>query len=145
MRLSNAVVFVTGGAGFIGSAVVRHLLDETQAFVVNIDKLTYASNLDSIPQAAGHPRYRFVQADICDGPALRRLFAQYQPRYVMNLAAESHVDRSIDGPGEFIQTNIVGTFTLLQEALRHWQGLDRSAQIACTTWMLLRSLRAPIL
>jgi dTDP-glucose 4,6-dehydratase len=128
MRLSNAVVFVTGGAGFIGSAVVRHLLDETQAFVVNIDKLTYASNLESIPQAPGHPRYRFVQADICDGPALRRLFAQYRPRYVMNLAAESHVDRSIDGPGQFIQTNIVGTFTLLQEALRHWQALDRDAQ-----------------
>jgi dTDP-glucose 4,6-dehydratase len=128
MRLSNAVVFVTGGAGFIGSAVVRHLLDETQAFVVNIDKLTYASNLASIPQAKGHARYRFVQADICDGPTLRRLFEQYQPRYVMNLAAESHVDRSIDGPGEFIQTNIVGTFTLLQEALRHWQALDRGAQ-----------------
>ena len=128
MRMSNAVVFVTGGAGFIGSAVVRHLLDETEAFVVNIDKLTYAANLDSIPQADGHPRYRFVQADICDGPALRRLFAQYQPDAVMNLAAESHVDRSIDGPGEFIQTNIVGTFTLLQEALRHWQALDRGAQ-----------------
>src|SRR5450631_3141916 len=128
MRLSNAVVFVTGGAGFIGSAVVRHLLDETEAFVVNIDKLTYASNLDSIPQAQGHPRYRFVQADICDGPALRHLFAQYRPRYVMNLAAESHVDRSIDGPGEFIQTNIVGTFTLLQEVLRFWNGLKPSAR-----------------
>src|ERR1700676_1357795 len=128
MPLSNAVVFVTGGSGFIGSAVVRHLLEATQAFVVNIDKLTYASNLDSIPQAQGHPRYRFVQADICDGPALRLLFAQYQPRYVMNLAAESHVDRSIDGPAEFIRTNIVGTFTLLQEALRYWRGLDRAAQ-----------------
>src|ERR1700719_4579152 len=128
MRFRNAVVFVTGGAGFIGSAVVRHLLDETEAFVVNIDKLTYASNLESIPQACGHPRYRFVQADICNGPALRLLFEQHQPRYVMNLAAESHVDRSIDGPAEFIQTNIVGTFTLLQEALRHWQALDRGAQ-----------------
>jgi dTDP-glucose 4,6-dehydratase len=128
MGFRNAVVFVTGGAGFIGSAVVRHLLDATEALVVNVDKLTYASSLDSIPQASGHPRYRFVQTDICDGPALRRLFEQYRPRYVMNLAAESHVDRSIDGPAEFIQTNIVGTFTLLQEALRHWQALDRDAK-----------------
>jgi dTDP-glucose 4,6-dehydratase len=128
MRFRDAVAFVTGGAGFIGSAVVRHLLDETEAFVVNIDKLTYASNLDSIPQASGHPRYCFVQADICDGPALRQLFEQHQPQYVMNLAAESHVDRSIDGPAAFIQTNIVGTFTLLQEALRHWQTLDPDAQ-----------------
>ena len=89
---------MTGGAGFIGSAVVRHLLDDTEALVVNIDKLTYAANLDSIPQAPAHPRYRFAQVDICDGPALRHLFEQYQPQYVMNLAAESHVDRSIDGP-----------------------------------------------
>ena len=128
MRFRNAVVFVTGGAGFIGSAVVQHLLDETEAFVVNIDKLTYASNLDSIPQAAGNQRYRFAQTDICNGPDLRRLFEQYQPQYVMNLAAESHVDRSIDEPAAFIQTNIVGTFTLLQEALRHWRALDRGAQ-----------------
>jgi dTDP-glucose 4,6-dehydratase len=128
MRLSNAVVFVTGGAGFIGSAVVRHLLDETEAFVVNIDKLTYASSLDSIPQASGHRRYRFAQADIGDGPALRLLFAQHRPHYVMNLAAESHVDRSIDGPGAFIQTNIVGTFTLLQETLRYWRALDGGAR-----------------
>jgi dTDP-glucose 4,6-dehydratase len=128
MRFRNAVVFVTGGAGFIGSAVVRHLLDTSEAFVVNIDKLTYASSLDSIPQAHHHPRYRFAQADICDGPALRLLFEQYRPHYVMNLAAESHVDRSIDGPGEFIQTNIVGTFALLQEALRHWRALDGGAQ-----------------
>ena len=128
MLLDDAVVFVTGGAGFIGSAVVRHLLDATQAFVVNIDKLTYASSLDSIPQAGGHPRYRFARTDICDGPTLRRLFEQFKPSHVMNLAAESHVDRSIDGPAAFIQTNIVGTFTLLQEALRHWRALERAAQ-----------------
>jgi dTDP-glucose 4,6-dehydratase len=128
MRFRNTVVFVTGGAGFIGSAVIRHLLDDTEAFVVNIDKLTYASNLDSIPQATGNPRYRFAQVDICNAPALRRLFDQHQPRYVMNLAAESHVDRSIDGPGEFIQTNITGTFTLLQEALRCWRALGRAEQ-----------------
>jgi len=128
MRFRNAVIFVTGGAGFIGSAVVRHLLDETEASVVNIDKLTYASSLDSIPQAAGNQRYVFAQVDICNGPALRRLFEQHRPQYVMNLAAESHVDRSIDGPGEFVQTNIFGTFILLQEALRYWRGLDRAAQ-----------------
>jgi len=128
MRFRNAVVFVTGGAGFIGSAVIRHLLDDTQACVVNIDKLTYAANLDSIPQAAGNARYRFAQVDIGDAAALRALFEQHRPHYVMNLAAESHVDRSIDGPAQFIETNIVGTFTLLQEALRHFRALDVPAQ-----------------
>jgi dTDP-glucose 4,6-dehydratase len=128
MRFRGVVVFVTGGAGFIGSAVIRHLLDNTEAFVVNIDKLTYAACLDSIPQAEGNNRYRFACVDICNAPALRQLFDQYQPQYVMNLAAESHVDRSIDGPSEFIQTNVVGTFTILQEALRHWRGLDPVAQ-----------------
>jgi dTDP-glucose 4,6-dehydratase len=128
MRFRDAVVFVTGGAGFIGSAVVRHLLEDTQACVVNIDKLTYAANLDSIPQAGSHPRYRFAQVDICNGAALRHLFEQHQPHCVMNLAAESHVDRSIDGPAAFIETNVAGTFTLLQEALRHWRALDAAAQ-----------------
>lgn len=130
MRFKNETIFVTGGAGFIGSAVIRHLLSETGASVVNIDKLTYASTLNSIPQADGNARYRFAQIDICNGPELRVLFERFAPSHVMNLAAESHVDRSIDGPAEFIQTNIVGTFTLLQEALRYWRGLDASRQRA---------------
>ena len=128
MRFKETTFFVTGGAGFIGSALIRHLLDETEACVVNIDKLTYASNLNSIPHAEAHPRYRFAQVDICNGSGLQKLFDQHSPQYVMNLAAESHVDRSIDGPEEFIQTNIIGTFTLLQEALRYWRRLDQVAQ-----------------
>ncbi|WP_213773851.1 dTDP-glucose 4,6-dehydratase [Bradyrhizobium sp. dw_78] len=124
MRFKGSTIFVTGGAGFIGSAVVRHLLRDTHARVVNIDKLTYAANLNSLPDAVGNPHYAFEQTCIREGSALRKLFDKYQPDAVMNLAAESHVDRSIDGPGEFIQTNIVGTFMLLQESLRHWTGLS---------------------
>jgi len=123
MEFDGATIFVTGGAGFIGSAVVRHLLDHSGARVVNIDKLTYAANLASIPQAPGHRRYAFAKVDICNAAELRALFERHQPDAVMNLAAESHVDRSIDGPGEFIQTNVVGTYTLLQEALRYWRSL----------------------
>jgi dTDP-glucose 4,6-dehydratase len=121
---------VTGGAGFIGSAVVRHLLDHSAARLVNIDKLTYAANLASIAQARGHRRYAFAEVDICSGAELRGLFERYQPDAVMNLAAETHVDRSIDGPGEFIQTNVVGTFTLLQEALRYWRRLEAGRKSA---------------
>jgi dTDP-glucose 4,6-dehydratase len=117
------VILVTGGAGFIGSAVVRQWIGETDATVVNIDKLTYAGNLHSLASALHHPRHIFEQVDICDSRAVGRLFAEYRPDAVMHLAAESHVGRSIDGPGEFIRTNIEGTFTLLQGARAYWQGL----------------------
>jgi len=120
---SAGPILVTGGAGFIGSALIRHLLADSQAFVINLDKLTYAANLDSIPQAAGHARYRFERTDICNASELHRVLEKYQPVAVMNLAAESHVDRSIDGPGAFVQTNLVGTFTLLQTVLQYWRGL----------------------
>ncbi len=129
-QLRNITMFVTGGAGFIGSAVCRYLLDHTEVFVVNIDKLTYAANPSSIPQSPGHPRYAFEKVDICNGPSLRHLFDRYAPQAVMNLAAESHVDRSIDGPAAFIKTNIFGTFTLLQEALRYWRALDATQRSA---------------
>jgi len=124
MRFRDSTILVTGGAGFIGSAVCRYLLAHTSARVINIDKLTYAADLHNIPAAVDNPHYAFERADICNSLQLRRLFALYQPQAVMNLAAESHVDRSIDGPGDFIQTNVVGTFTLLQEALRYYRGLD---------------------
>ncbi|WP_067216960.1 dTDP-glucose 4,6-dehydratase [Marinomonas gallaica] len=123
-------LLITGGAGFIGSAVVRHLLTDTQYDVVNLDKLTYAGNLDSIPTELIHSRYTFEQVDICDGAALAKVFNLHQPDAVMHLAAESHVDRSIDGPGDFIQTNIVGTYTLLEAARRYWSGLSKDKQQA---------------
>ncbi|MCC8935209.1 dTDP-glucose 4,6-dehydratase [Bradyrhizobium sp. Arg68] len=124
MSQNRSTIFVTGGAGFIGSAVIRHFLDTTDVAIVNIDKLTYASSLDSIPQAAAQSaRYALATTDICDAAALQALFARYRPQAVIHLAAESHVDRSIDGPQAFITTNINGTFTLLQEALRHWRAL----------------------
>ena len=109
-------ILVTGGAGFIGSAVVRHIIQNTQNSVINLDKLTYAGNLESLTDVADSPRYAFEQVDICDRAELDRVFAQHQPDAVMHLAAESHVDRSIDSAGEFIQTNIVGTFNLLEVA-----------------------------
>ncbi len=115
---------VTGGAGFIGSAVVRHLIGEAGAETLNIDKLTYAGNLDNLASVAENPRYHFARVDICDGRDIREAINGFQPDVVMHLAAESHVDRSIDGPGEFIQTNVVGTFTLLQAALGYWRELD---------------------
>jgi len=123
-------ILVTGGAGFIGSAVVRHIINNTQDSVINLDKLTYAGNLDSIASVADNERYAFVQADICDRAALDKIFAEHQPDAIMHLAAESHVDRSIDSAGEFIHTNIVGTFTLLEAARAYYQTLpeNRKAQ-----------------
>lgn len=117
-------ILVTGGAGFIGSAVVRHIIEATQDSVVVVDKLTYAGNLESLAVIADSERYAFEQADICDRVALDRVFAQYQPDVVMHLAAESHVDRSIDGPAAFIETNVVGTYTMLEAARHYWQPLD---------------------
>jgi dTDP-glucose 4,6-dehydratase len=121
---------VTGGAGFIGSAVVRKLIGETEHEVCVVDKLTYAGNLASLAPVSRSNRYRFEQADIGDGERMKAIFADFQPDIVMHLAAESHVDRSIDGPAAFIETNVVGSFTLLQEALRHFRGLpeDRKAR-----------------
>ncbi|MDO7085035.1 dTDP-glucose 4,6-dehydratase [Pseudocolwellia sp. AS88] len=109
-------IFVTGGAGFIGSALVRYLINETEHNVINFDKLTYAGNLESLASVDSSDRYTFVQGDICDRKILDEVFKQHQPDYIMHLAAESHVDRSIDGPGEFIQTNITGTYELLEAA-----------------------------
>ena len=116
-------ILVTGGAGFIGSAVVRHIIRETDHRVLVVDKLTYAGNLDSLAPVSSDPRYVFLRADIADAPKMREAFETFQPDAVMHLAAESHVDRSIDGPGDFIQTNVVGTFTLLQSALGYWRSL----------------------
>lgn len=117
-------ILVTGGAGFIGSAVIRHLINETEHHVLNVDKLTYAGNLESLISVSDHPRYQFTQTDICDHVSLTRLFLEFQPDIVMHLAAESHVDRSIDRPAEFINTNIVGTYTLLEVARKYWQNLS---------------------
>ncbi|MDB4948252.1 MAG: dTDP-glucose 4,6-dehydratase [Gemmatimonadetes bacterium] len=115
-------ILVTGGAGFIGSALVRGLVAEGRG-VVTVDKLTYAGNLDSLASVLHDPLHAFEQVDVCDGPALRGVFERHRPAAVVHLAAESHVDRSIDGPGDFVRTNVVGTFTLLEEARRHWLSL----------------------
>jgi dTDP-glucose 4,6-dehydratase len=117
-----ATYLVTGGAGFIGSALVRQLIAQTDHRVVNVDCLTYAGNIESLGEAREHPRHAFHRVDICDAAALRGVFETEQPDAVLHLAAESHVDRSIDGPAAFVTTNVVGTFTVLEEALRYWRG-----------------------
>lgn len=126
----SKTILVTGGAGFIGSAVVRHIIENTQDNVVNVDKLTYAGNLESLESVENNPRYAFEQVDICDAKALARVFEHHQPDAVMHLAAESHVDRSIDGPAAFIETNIVGTYTLLEAARAYWNSLNDERKAA---------------
>ena len=123
-------ILVTGGAGFIGSAVVRHIIRDTQDAVINLDKLTYAGNLESLAEVSDSDRYAFEQVDICNRAELDRVFAQHQPDAVMHLAAESHVDRSITGPAAFIETNIVGTYMLLEAARAYWNGLDEVRKAA---------------
>ena len=114
---------VTGGAGFIGSAVARKLIQDTPHHVLVLDKLTYAGNLDSLAPIASDRRYRFEHSDICDGDRVGEILSDYQPDVILHLAAETHVDRSIDGPTQFIQTNVVGTLTLLEAALSYWRNL----------------------
>ncbi|MDA9074619.1 dTDP-glucose 4,6-dehydratase [Amylibacter sp.] len=121
-------ILITGGAGFIGSAVIRHIINMTQDYVVNLDKLTYAGNLENLTDISSSDRYMFERVDICNRAELERVFDKYQPDAVMHLAAESHVDRSIDGPAKFIQANIVGTCTLLEVVRNYWQRLGSAAQ-----------------
>ena len=123
-------VLVTGGAGFIGSAVVRLLIGETEAEVVNVDKLTYAANLESLADVDQDPRYRFEQVDICDGAAMRDVMARHRPDLIMHLAAESHVDRSIDDAADFVRTNVLGTYQMLEVATAYWRELDADGQAA---------------
>jgi len=122
--MTSKKLLITGGAGFIGSAVIRHIINNTNHSVINVDKLTYAGNLESLESIENNARYSFERVDICNATEIKRVFKEYQPDIVMHLAAESHVDRSIDGPGEFIQTNIVGTYILLEEARGYWSGLE---------------------
>jgi dTDP-glucose 4,6-dehydratase len=123
-------ILITGGAGFIGSALIRHLLNDTEHQVLNLDKLTYAGNLESLASVAAHPRYKFLQADIADTAAVSQALAEFQPDAIMHLAAESHVDRSIDGPAAFIQTNIVGTYALLEATRSYWAQLEPARKTA---------------
>lgn len=129
-RATSMRILITGGAGFIGSALIRHLIQDTEHQVFNLDKLTYAGNLESLRGVADSSRYRFLQADIADSDAVSAALADFQPDAIMHLAAESHVDRSIDGPAAFIQTNIVGTYALLEATRAYWMALPESRKAA---------------
>jgi dTDP-glucose 4,6-dehydratase len=124
MKLKSNKFLITGGAGFIGSALIRYIISNSNDSVVNVDKLTYAGNLESLKSISNDPRYSFEQADICDASEISRIFRKHLPDIVIHLAAESHVDRSIDNPDQFIQTNIVGTYILLDQATKHWKKLN---------------------
>lgn len=126
--MTNRRILVTGGAGFIGSALIRYLIANTEYEVLNVDSLTYAGNLSSLGEIAASPRYRFERADICDTAKIETILSDFQPDIIAHLAAESHVDRSIDGPGAFIQTNVVGTFSMLNAALSYWRRLEPAKQ-----------------
>ena len=123
-------IVITGGAGFIGGCLVRQLVSEKRAHVINVDKLTYAGNLDSLESVLGSPMHTFIEADICDGPTIAHIFREHRPAAIINLAAESHVDRSIDDPSAFVQTNVLGTFRLLEAAREYWQQLDSAERSA---------------
>lgn len=122
--MTQKTLIITGGAGFIGSALIRRLITQSDYLIINVDKLTYAGNLESLASIASHPNYTFVEADICDANKMSDIFSRFQPDAVMHLAAESHVDRSIDGPADFVQTNLVGTYTLLEAARSYWNTLS---------------------
>ncbi|MEM1022040.1 MAG: dTDP-glucose 4,6-dehydratase [Myxococcota bacterium] len=121
-------ILVTGGCGFIGSAVIRHIISQTEASVVNVDKMTYAATPGALDSVKADPRYAFEKVDVCDGVEVQRVFREHDPDAVMHLAAESHVDRSIDSPAEFIQTNVVGTYAMLEAATQHWRAMDEGRQ-----------------
>ena len=122
--MTTKKILITGGAGFIGSAVIRHIIKNSDHSVINIDKLTYAGNLESLTSVENNPRYVFEKVDICNSNEVSRIISKYQPDLLINLAAESHVDRSIDGPEKFIQTNIIGTYVLLEVVRKYFFDLD---------------------
>ncbi len=134
-------ILVTGGASFIGSALIRHIINNTNDSVINVDKLTYAGNLESLKEIDSNPCYFFEKADICDRNRLENILKQYQPDAIMHLAAESHVDRSISGPVEFIETNIAGTYVLLEAALKYWSSLDSEKKALSAFIIFLRLCR----